>query len=78
MVHFELQIQYAGLPSPEKFLGMFRGVPVTHRRSILADVAGRFENSLERVVCRNPNIEVSQSVRSSKVVKQLVSVMMSL
>ena len=41
---------------------MFRGLPLTYRKSVLADVARRPEHTLEAVVCKNPNMEVRFSL----------------
>ena len=51
------KIQYASLPNPEKYLAMFKGLPFTYRRSILADIDVKKENTFDYIVCRNPNLE---------------------
>lgn len=42
---------------------MFRGLPFTYRKSVLADVATRLENRLDHVICSDPNWDF-HSVRS--------------
>lgn len=67
------KIQYASLPNPQKYLAMFKGLPFTYRRSILAEVDLRKENSFDYVVCRNPNFE-NQKVDSSKEIQFQVQI----
>jgi hypothetical protein len=52
------KIQYSSLPNPDKYLAMFKGLPFTYRRSILAEVDVKKENAFDYIVCRNPNLEV--------------------